>query len=79
MATLQADKLTSAAAAGMVSLVQQLIDLGTPVDGKDAEGQTALQAAVDAGQDDVVTVLLGRGADPDHLDPSQRRLAVTRN
>lgn len=73
VATLQADKLTSAAAAGLVSLVHQLLDLGVPVDVRDAAGQTALQAAVDAGQDGVVSVLLTRGAGVNELEPNQRQ------
>lgn len=78
VATLQADKLTSAAAAGMVALVHQLLDLGTPIDGRDAAGKTALQAALDAGHGRVVAVLLARGADPSELDVTRRRaLTVT--
>ena len=48
---------------GHLEVVQQLIEQGADVNGKDALGNTPLMAAAYTGQDDMVGILLASGAD----------------
>lgn len=61
--TLRAEDLPVAAAAGAVMAVQRLLELGMPVDTRDAQGATALLHACGAGQREVAQCLLDAGAD----------------
>ena len=60
---LRADDLPAAAAAGDVSAVERLLELGFAVDTRDSQGATALLRAAGAGQRDTVERLLDAGAD----------------
>lgn len=61
--TLRAEDLPVAAAAGAVVAVERLLELGMPVDTRDAQGATALLHACGAGQREVAQRLLDAGAD----------------
>jgi ankyrin repeat protein len=50
--------LSVAAARGSISVVREQIGLGTDINGRDREGMTPLMRAAEAGQDDVVKLLL---------------------
>lgn len=60
---LRAEDLPAAAAAGALVAVERLLELGMPVDTRDAQGATALLHACGAGQRDVAQRLLDAGAD----------------
>lgn len=57
--------LVSASAAGDVNTVKALLDSGTPANGLDQAGESALHAACWSGKTEVVKLLLNRGADPE--------------
>jgi ankyrin repeat protein len=57
--------LVTAAAGGDVNTVKALLDSGTPVNGLDQAGESALHAACWSGKTEVVKLLLNRGADPE--------------
>lgn len=61
---LLATDLPAAAAAGDRGAVALMLDVGLPIDARDAQGATALLRACGAGHLDVATALLDRGADP---------------
>lgn len=66
-------ELVAAAEINDVSAVEQLLDGGVPVDGRDSRGRTALLAATHANAIDAARTLIGRGADVnarDHIDDS---------
>ncbi len=60
---LRAGDLPAAAATGAVVAVERLLELGMPVDTRDAQGATALLHACGAGQREVAQRLLDAGAD----------------
>lgn len=60
--------LRMAAAHGRLDVIDQLLAAGTPVDGLDADGSTALHEAAYGGRADSVRHLLARGADPVRRD-----------
>lgn len=60
---LRAEDLPAAAAAGALPSVQRLLELGFPVDARDAQGATALLRACGNGHAEVVDCLLDAGAD----------------
>jgi len=60
---LQATDLPAAAAAGAVQAVERLLELGMPVDSRDAQGASALLHACGAGHRAVAARLLEAGAD----------------
>jgi ankyrin repeat protein/GNAT superfamily N-acetyltransferase len=76
----EADVLAQAAARGQHAAVEVLLDLGVPVDARGPMGETALEAAREAGHDAIAALLLERGADPrkraprkdEHARPAQR-------
>lgn len=49
-------------------VIDQLLAAGTPIDGIDRDGSTALHAAAYTGSADSARHLVGRGADPNHRD-----------
>ena len=55
--------LLYAAETGRVDLTRKLLDVGVPVDARDAAGATALHIAAGAGRVEMVQLLLERGAD----------------
>lgn len=57
-----------AAGHGRLVVIDQLLAAGTPVDGVDADGSTALHEAAYYGRPDSVRHLLARGADPARID-----------
>ncbi len=57
--------LVAAAALGDRAAVQRLLDLGLPLDARDAQGCTALVRATGGGFADLATLLLTRGANAD--------------
>ncbi|ODV24089.1 MAG: hypothetical protein ABT19_04660 [Rhodanobacter sp. SCN 68-63] len=60
---LRASDLPAAAATGAVVAVERLLELGMPVDTRDAQGASALLHACGAGQREVARRLLDAGAD----------------
>ena len=60
--------LRTAAAHGRLNVIDQLIAAGTPVDGVDRDGSTALHEAAFSGRADSVTRVLQHGADPMRRD-----------
>ncbi|MGA0587156.1 ankyrin repeat domain-containing protein [Dyella sp. KRB-257] len=60
---LRAEDLPAAAAAGALVAVERLLELGMPVDTRDAQGATALLHACGAGRREVAQRLLDAGAD----------------
>ncbi|RMZ76473.1 hypothetical protein DV738_g4894, partial [Chaetothyriales sp. CBS 135597] len=65
--------LHRAAAVGSVPIVRLLLDQGkSPINGSDADGQTALHHAVSEGHGDVAVELLKRGAESDKKDADGR-------
>ncbi len=60
--------LRIAAARGRLEVIDQLLAAGTPVDGVDADGSTALHEAAYCGRADSTERLLARGADPRRRD-----------
>jgi len=77
------DPLVEYAAAGDLEVVNLLIEAEIPVDGRASFGSTALMAAAEAGQDEMVEMLLARGADVDLGAPDSWEnplmLAIVRN
>ncbi|MEW6356608.1 MAG: ankyrin repeat domain-containing protein [Planctomycetota bacterium] len=63
-------KLRSAAKAGNVERVKQLLDAGADINGADMFSQTALHLAALHGHKDVVQLLIDRGADVNPTDES---------
>lgn len=61
---LRATDLAAAATLGDLEAVRKLLALGLPVDGRDAQGCTALLRAAGGGHAAVVEWLLAQGADP---------------
>jgi len=69
--TSQADRVAAlrmAAAHGRLHVIDQFLATGTPVDGLDVDGSTALHEAAYCGRADSVRHLLARGADPVRRD-----------
>jgi GNAT superfamily N-acetyltransferase len=63
--TSEAGVLVEAAREGRREAVRTLLDLGVPVDTRgEPGGATALRAATEAGDGDLIALLLARGADP---------------
>jgi len=60
--------LRMAAERGRVAVIDRLLAAGTPIDGVDRDGSTALHAAAYAGRPDSVRHLMVRGADPTRRD-----------
>lgn len=58
-----ADNLLTAARAGNLELVRQLLENGYDVNGRDNQGKTALHAAARSGSLELVKLLVERGAD----------------
>jgi ankyrin repeat protein/GNAT superfamily N-acetyltransferase len=71
----EADALPRAAGRGQRDAVGALLDLGVPVDARGPMGETALQAARECGHDEIVALLLERGADPRKRAPKEARSA----
>lgn len=70
-ATPEADRVTAlriAAEQGHLNVVDDLLAAGTPIDGVDRDGSTALHAAAYYGRPDSVRHLLERRADPSRRD-----------
>lgn len=67
--------LMLAAYHGNAGTVQELVRLGSDVNRLNDRGQSPLAGAVFKGEDLVVSVLLGAGADPDAGQPSARATA----
>ena len=61
---LRAEDLPAAARAGAGPAVERLLELGFPVDTRDAQGASALLHAAGAGHRDIAVRLLAAGADP---------------
>lgn len=62
--SLRAHELPAAAAAGALTAVQRLLELGFAVDARDAQGATALLHACGAGHQAIAELLLNADADP---------------
>lgn len=60
---------------GNAGTVQELVRLGADPNRLNDRGQSPLAGAVFKGEDLVVSVLIGAGADPDHGQPSARDTA----
>ena len=76
------DQLRAAAAAGRTIEVQQLLDSQIPVDGADADGETALMKSIRADQPATAALLIHRGASLDKKNSaglSPRDLAIQIN
>jgi len=56
--------LVTASSKGDLKAVQELIDKGTPVNGLDANGQSALTEAAWNGKTEIIKLLLAKGANP---------------
>jgi hypothetical protein len=71
--SVQADAaaLGAAAAAGDLGTLRRLLDAGTPVDARDAQGRTALLLATRANQVAAARLLIERGADVNAKDDIQ--------
>ncbi|MGH3738740.1 MAG: ankyrin repeat domain-containing protein [Micromonosporaceae bacterium] len=70
-ATPEADRVAAlriAAERGRLNVVDELLASGTPIDGVDRDGSTALHAAAYSGRADSVAHLLHAGADPSRRD-----------
>lgn len=63
--------LLAAAEAGDVTLLQRLLDAGTPVDSRDGRQRTALLLATRANHVDAARLLIERGADVNAKDDQQ--------
>lgn len=62
------EAIVIAALDGQAHLARHLLDTGTPIDTRDEQGRTALTAAVSESNAYLVSMLVGRGADPNALD-----------
>jgi uncharacterized protein len=62
------DALRQAAQDGDVTALATLLEGGSEVDARDAEGRTALMQAILHGQAQAVAILLDHGADPNAAD-----------
>ncbi len=60
--------LRQATAKGHLQVMNELLDVGTPIDGLDGDGSTALHEAAWSGEVEALRLLLTRGADPNHMD-----------
>jgi ankyrin repeat protein/GNAT superfamily N-acetyltransferase len=69
----EADMLASWAANGRREAVEVLLDLGVAVDARGPGGLTALQEATACGHEELVALLLERGADPGKRAPADER------
>ncbi|MEJ2085878.1 MAG: ankyrin repeat domain-containing protein, partial [Acidobacteriota bacterium] len=80
---IQQDPLVEYAAAGDLEVVNLLIEAEIPIDGRASFGSTALMAAAEAGEGEMVEMLLARGADVNLGAPnsweSPLMLAIVRN
>jgi ankyrin repeat protein len=63
--------LVRAAADGDMAALRRLLDVGVPVDTRDAQGRTALLAATHADRIDAARLLIERGADVNAKDAMQ--------
>ncbi|MCU0923412.1 MAG: ankyrin repeat domain-containing protein [Burkholderiaceae bacterium] len=66
-----APSLVAAAEAGDMTALRQLLDVGVPVDTRDARRRTALLAATHANRIDAARLLIERGADVNAKDEMQ--------
>jgi ankyrin repeat protein/GNAT superfamily N-acetyltransferase len=73
--TAEADTLANWAANGRREAVEVLLDLGVPVDARGPGGLTALQEATACGHEELVALLLERGADPGKRAPEDGPVA----
>jgi ankyrin repeat protein/GNAT superfamily N-acetyltransferase len=73
--TAEADTLANWAANGRREAVEVLLDLGVPVDARGPGGLTALQEATACGHDELVALLLERGAYPGKRAPEDGPVA----
>jgi ankyrin repeat protein/GNAT superfamily N-acetyltransferase len=73
--TTEAGTLARWAASGRREAVEVLLDLGVAVDARGPGGLTALQEASACGHDELVALLLERGADPGKRRPEDERRA----
>ena len=71
LAQTSADRLIAAAHLGDITMLTRLLDAGTPVDSRDAQGRTALLVATDANRLDAARVLIARGANVNARDNIQ--------
>jgi hypothetical protein len=74
-----AARLRSAATAGRLKVVADLLARGAPVDAQDDDGETALMKAVKSGRADVVALLRRKGANPElpnHAGRTAREMAA---
>jgi uncharacterized protein len=69
----QVPALGTAAFVRSPSLARLLLDAGADVNGREEGGFTALHAAAANGDEDLVTLLLDRGADPDAVNREGKR------
>jgi ankyrin repeat protein len=67
----QGQPLVAAGEAGDLATLRKLLDVGTPVDARDAGGRTALLAATQANRVDAARLLIERGADVNAKDDIQ--------
>jgi ankyrin repeat protein len=70
--------MTMAAGHDRVSVIEQLLAAGTPVDAVDAWGFSALRAAAENGHPASVQLLLAAGADPNQRDPDENLTPLER-
>lgn len=56
------------------AIVNLLLDYGSHIDFRDADGRTPFMAAALRGQADIVATLLARGADPDAIDDNGKNI-----
>lgn len=56
--------------------VRLLLEAGTDVEVVNVKGETALQTAIEAGQDELALLLLQHKADPNHTSPCATPPAV---
>lgn len=60
-----------------LAVIDQLLEVGTPIDATDAKwGRQALRVAAHNGRIASVEYLLARGADPNVRDPEHKRTAL---
>jgi ankyrin repeat protein len=71
--------MTMAAGHNRVTVIQQLLAAGTPVDAVDDWGYSALRAAAENGHPASVQLLLAAGADPNQRDPDENLTPLERS